>query len=308
MNNCSEKSCKTQLIIICGPTASGKTALAVELAKKLNSKVISADSLYVYKGLDVGTAKPTNEELCGIEHYMIDICDTCDTFSVGDYKEIAKPILQNLMLENIIPIVCGGTGFYINSLIYNLSYGESKANLQTRELYMKLAEEKGNLEVYKILQQKDPETALKLHHNDLKRVVRALEILDSGKKKSDINDDMKPIYNYKAFCIDYPREILYERINKRVDVMFENGLVDEVKSLINSGYDRSFQCMQGIGYKEVLDYLDGLFDLEKCKELIKLNTRHYAKRQITFFKKLPNLVYLKPDKIENLVDRIIEQI
>ena len=142
MDYCSEKSCNTQLIIICGPTASGKTALSVELAKRLNSKVISADSLYVYKGLDVGTAKPTNEELCGIEHYMIDICDTCDTFSVGDYKEIAKPVLENLMKENIIPIVCGGTGFYINSILYDFSYGNAGSNLIAREKYFNLAKER----------------------------------------------------------------------------------------------------------------------------------------------------------------------
>lgn len=297
-----------KILIICGPTASSKSALAVKCAKLLNTEVISADSMNVYKGLDVGTAKPTMEERLGIVHHLIDVVEPTKTFSVGDYKDLALPIVYNLLENKKIPIVCGGTGFYINSLLYDLSYGNSTSNLPVRDKYFKLAEEKGNDFVYNILIQKDPETAQKLHKNDLKRVVRALEIFESGIKKSDIKDDLTPRFDYDAYSIDYPTDILYDRINKRVDIMFENGLVDEVKRLINSGISKDDQCMQGIGYKEIIPYLNGETSLEEALNLIKLNTRHYAKRQKTFFRKLPNLNYLQPNDLDLLAKRIIDKL
>ncbi len=299
-----KNSVKPQIIIICGPTASGKTALAVQVAKALNSEVISADSLYIYKGLDVGTAKPSIEEMQGVKHHLIDVVDATATFTVSDYKEMAEPIINDLLNQGKIPVICGGTGFYINSLIYDLSYGKGKDNAEAREKYKKLAEEHGNEYVFNILKTVDEESAKKLHPNDLKRVIRALEIYENGCKKSEIVDDFIPKYDYKAFSFDYERETLYQRIEKRVDIMFESGLVNEIEDLLKKGINRTHQCMQAIGYKEVLDYFDGLCSLEQAKDAIKLNTRHYAKRQITYFKKLPNLIKLNPNE-ENIIENIL---
>ncbi len=279
-------SIDNKIIIICGPTASGKTALAVECAKLLNSEVISADSMYIYKGLNIGTAKPTIEEMQGVKHHVIDVVEPNETFTVSDYKNVAKPIIDNLISKNKIPIICGGTGFYINSILYDLSYGNGQGNPEIRERYKSLAIEHGNQYVYEILKSYDPETAKKLHFNDLKRVIRAIEIYESGIKKSDICDELKPNYNYSAYSVDYDRETLYDRINKRVDLMINQGLIDEIKALLDSGISKDNQCMQAIGYKEILDFLCGNCKLSQAIETIKLNTRHYAKRQITFFKKL----------------------
>ena len=303
-----ENNIKPKIIIICGPTASGKTALAVELAKKLNTEVVSADSMYIYKGLDIGTAKPNEIEMDGVKHHVIDVATPFDKFTVSDYKALAEPVIKDLLNSNKIPIICGGTGFYTNSILYDLSYGHGNDNPEVREKYKKLAQENGNLYVYNILKEVDPESAEKLHFNDLKRVIRALEIYESGHKKSQLNDDFTPKYDYKAYTINYPRDILYERINKRVDIMLKNGLIEEIKSLLSNGVTRDLQCMQGIGYKEVLEYLDGNCSIEECAELIKLNTRHYAKRQVTFFKRLDNLTYLEPDTTENLVSKIINDL
>ncbi len=302
-----KNSLKNKIIIICGPTASGKTALAVEVAKLLNSEVISADSMYIYKDLQVGTAKPTISEMQGVKHHLIDIITPFDSFSVSDYKQCAQPILQDLISKNKIPVICGGTGFYINSLLYDLSYGNSQANLVAREKYNQLANEHGNEYVYDILKKVDPSTAEKLHYNDLKRVIRALEIYENGCKKSDICDNIVAKYDYRAFSIDHPRQALYERINARVDAMVNDGLIDEIKTLISKGVNKEHQCMQAIGYKEFFDYFEGITSLDQTIELIKLNTRHYAKRQITFFKKL-NATLLPPSDIKHLAKTIVEGI
>jgi len=299
---------KNKIIIICGPTASSKTALSVELAKLLDTEIISADSMNVYRGLDVGTAKPNEEEKQGIRHHLIDVVTPEKTFSVGDYRELALPIVERLQAKGKIPIICGGTGFYINSILYDFSYGNTTANLDAREKYMKMAKEHGNSAVYEVLKAVDSKTAEKLHENDLKRVVRALEIYESGALKSEIVDDLTPKYNYDAFCIDFDRETLYNRINLRVDLMVKNGLIDEVRRLIDCGITREHQCMQGIGYKEIASYLLNEIDLQTAIEQVKQNTRRYAKRQITFFKKLPNLTYLKPDNPCELAQKIYKTV
>ncbi len=221
------------LIIVCGPTASGKTALSIEIAKLLNTEIIYADSMDIYKGLDIGTAKPTNDEMAGIKHHLIDVVEPTENFTVFDYRNKAKPIIDNLINNGKIPVICGGTGFYINSILYNLSYGQGTGDLKVREKYKNLAEKHGNEYVYNILKEVDPISAEKLHFNDLKRVIRALEIYESGVKKSDIIDDKTPNYNYIAIYVDFDRQELYERINKRVDLMFENGLLDEIKELLS---------------------------------------------------------------------------
>ncbi len=296
-------------VIICGATASGKTELAVALALKTGGEVISADSMTVYKELNVGTAKPDKTELRGVEYHLLDAASPFDNFSVGDYKELAEPILERILDEGKTPIVCGGTGFYVNSLIFDYSYGKAPANLEARKKYIDLADENGNAYVYDILKKVDPLSANKIHENDLKRVVRALEIYESGIPKSSICDEKKPKRDYAAFSIDFPREILYERINRRVDEMIKNGLVNEVQSLIDIGVTNKNQCMQGIGYKEIYSYLTGNISLEEAVEQIKLNTRRYAKRQITFFKnQLPGVINLPPVSAEENAEFIIDKL
>ncbi len=303
-----QKNCLDKVIVVCGPTASGKSSLAIEIAKLLNSEVICADALTVYRNLDIGTAKVTEDEKQGIVHHLIDVVEPNKSFSVGDYKDIATPILNDIINRGKTPVICGGTGFYINSLLFDLSYGNSIANLESREKYFNLAKEHGNQYVYDILKDKDPESAKKLHFNDLKRVVRALEIFDSGFIKSEIKDNLTPKYQVYCYSFDFPREKLYDRINERVDQMIENGLVEEVKSLINAGINSENQCLQAIGYKEIYSYLIGQINLEEAIDKIKLNTRHYAKRQITFFKKMPNIEYLQPEDPKILAKRIVEKI
>lgn len=294
-----------KLLIICGATATGKTKLAIDCARKLNTEIISADSQLIYKGLNIGTAKPTEKEMNGIVHHMIDIVEPDCNFSVSDYSRMAEPILKRLLNENKIPVVCGGTGFYINSLIYDLSYGHVAASRTIREKYNTLLLDKGKEYLYKLLLEVDPLTANKLHLNDTKRVIRALEIYEaSGRKKSEISDRQLPKYEYLAIAVDYPREELYERINLRVDEMFDKGLIEEVMRLIDNGITSENQCMQAIGYKEVLECVKNGKKESTMRDIIKQNTRHYAKRQITFFKKLEGIIWLKP--AEANADNILE--
>ena len=287
----------SKVVIICGATASGKTALSIACAKAFNGEIISADSLLVYKGLDIGTAKPTLAEREGIPHHLIDVVDPKENFCVSDYEAMALPIVEKLLSEGKTPIICGGTGFYINSLLYKSQFGNVGANEEIREYYEKLAVEHGKEYVYAILQEKDPESAQKLHYNDLKRVIRALEIFDvTGKPKSAQQDLPIPRFDFCSFAIDYPRNVLNERIDKRVDIMFECGLLEEVQNLIDIGITEDMQCMQGIGYKEVAEGLRIGATVDEIKDLIKINTRHYAKRQKTFFKRMQNHVFLTPDR------------
>lgn len=294
-----------KILIVCGPTASGKTALAVSLAKALASEVVSADSMYIYKGFDIGTAKPSEKEMEGVKHHMIDVVESGGEFSVSDYKALARPKVDEILSKGKIPVVCGGTGFYINALLYDYSYGNAAKNEAVRAKYEKILAEYGNDRLYALLAAADPETAEKLHRNDVRRVIRALEIYEtSGKAKSQYNDGKTPRYDYVAVCYDRPREELYRRINERVDLMFLNGLKDEVQKLCGL-VGRNCQAMQGIGYKETLSLLDGTATLEETKELIKQNSRRYAKRQITFFKRLAGLQYLQAENIRADTQKVL---
>jgi len=294
-----------QITVICGATATGKTKLAVDLALKLNTEIISADSQLVYKGLDIGTAKPTASERSGVIHHMIDVIEPDKNFSVGDYAAEALPILNNLINEGKIPVICGGTGFYINSLLFDFGYGNTAADEGVREKYAAFFEAYGKEALFEKLKQADPESAERLHPNDVKRVIRALEIFEvSGKRKSEQNDGMVPRYDYLAVAVDFERGELYDRINKRVDKMFEDGLLEEVENLLSCGIDENCQSMQAIGYKEVLQCLKSGDNHSTMRDIIKQNTRHYAKRQITFFKKFPNIVWLKPQ--DATADKILE--
>lgn len=294
-----------RILIICGATATGKTGLAVECALKLNSEVISADSQLVYKGLNIGTAKPTNEEMRGVKHNLIDVVEPNRNFSVCDYSERALPVIDSLISKNKIPVICGGTGFYINSVLYDMGYGNTAANLEIREKYKNFLIRFGKDALYEKLREVDPETCQKLHVNDTKRIIRALEIFEtSGNKKSMQKDRLDSRYKYTAIAIDYPREELYKRIAERVDKMFADGLIDEVKHLLNLGINEEMQCMQAIGYKEVVFGLKNGDLNSTMRDIIVKNTRHYAKRQITFFKKLPGLIWLKPE--EATADNVLE--
>lgn len=287
----------SKVLVICGATASGKTALSVACAKAFNGEIISADSMLVYKGLDIGTAKPSIEERDGVVHHMIDVVSPKESFSVSDYEDMALPIVENLLAQGNMPIICGGTGFYINALLYKSQFGNVGANEEIRAKYESLAQQYGNEYVHAILREKDPESAEKLHPNDLKRVIRALEIYDiTGSAKSAQQDKPIPRFDFVAVSIDYPRDLLYERINLRVDEMLKNGLLNEVQGLLLDGVTEDMQCMQGIGYKEVAEGIRIGASEEEIKELIKKNTRNYAKRQKTFFKRMQNHTYLAPDK------------
>ncbi len=286
----------SKVLVICGATASGKTSLSVQCAHAFDGEIISADSMLVYRGMDIGTAKPTMEERQGIPHHMIDIVSPKQPFSVSDYEKQALPIVERLLAAGKTPIVCGGTGFYVNSLLYKKQFGNVGANQDIRDKYELLAEEHGKEYVHDILREKDPESAEKLHYNDLKRVIRALEIIEiTGKAKSQQDDTLTPRFEFVSVSIEYPREVLYQRINQRVEAMFERGLMDEVKTLLSDGVTEEMQSMQGIGYKEVAEGLRIGATVNEIKELIKKNTRNYAKRQQTFFKRMENHVYLSPD-------------
>lgn len=294
-----------KLLIICGATASGKSSLAVECAKKLNTDVISADSQLVYRGLNIGTAKPTVEEMCGVKHHLIDVVEPTYSFSVSDYEDMALPIVGDMISKEKTPILCGGTGFYVNSVLYDMTYGEAKADEEIRNKYLQILNEKGKEYLFDILKSVDEKTASVLHVNDVKRVIRALEIFEiTGKKKSEQTYEKKPRYNYLAVAIDFPREQLYARIDSRVDEMFRLGLVDEVKGLLASGLNENCQSLQAIGYKEVVECLKNNDNESTMRDIIKLNTRHYAKRQITFFKKLEGIVWLNPKDAN--ADKIVE--
>lgn len=296
-------------IIILGATATGKTDISIRLAKKLNTEIINADSMYIYKNLNIGTAKPTEEEMAGVTHHLISIVDECDTFNVSEYREMAKNKINEFRERGLMPIVVGGTGFYIDSLIKDYSYGETGSNKQLREQLQGELDKYGKEYLFDKLKSLDPISAEKLHPNDTVRVIRAIEIaLSSSTNKSGIvNLEKKVLDNPLIIGLNMDRELLYSRINQRVDIMLNNGLLDEVKGLYNRGFTPdNNQCMKGIGYKEITEYLDGNYDLDTAIEKIKQHTRNYAKRQITWFKRNQDIIWFDPSITSK--DEIINEI
>lgn len=298
------------VLVVCGATASGKTAFAVRMAQRLKSEVVSADCMLVYKGLNIGTAKPSEEERGGIVHHLMDVADPSESFSVSDYERLALPVCERLLGQGKVPVVCGGTGFYIQALLFARRQGGVGADPVLREKYERLAREQGKEALHDLLASVDADSAEKLHPNDVRRVVRALEIYElTGRKKSEQDDGFVPRFPYLAVAFDFPREELYARADARVDEMLAAGLVDEVHMLSERVKEGS-QCLQGIGYKEVVEYLNGNCSYSTMRDVIKQNTRNYAKRQITFFKKLPGIVWLDPNaddnekKVEEMLCRI----
>ena len=287
-----------KLIIIAGPTAVGKTDLSISLAQSLNTEIISADSVQIYKGLDIGSAKPTPEEMQGIPHHMMDFIPPEMAFSVSDYVKLAKAEIARLHALDKIPVVVGGTGLYINGLIYDMTFGETHSDEVFREQMEQVYRDLGAEALHERLNQCDPEAARRIHPNNVKRVIRALEIVHvTGKPMGDFAIDLMPTQDYDVILVvlTRDRETLYDRINRRVLLMFELGLLDEVKKLKNLGLDDSYQSMQGIGYKEVLAYLNGLITYETLVDEIQKGSRHYAKRQLTWFKRYSNSIVINLD-------------
>lgn len=297
---------KPKVIMIVGPTASGKTAISIELAKKINGEVISCDSIQIYKDMNIGSAKPTHEEMQGIKHYMIDIISPTERFSVADYKKSAEMAIEEVLAKGKVPIVVGGTGLYANSLIYGIEYANIEFDEEYRNRLLKLANtQKGLNDLYIKAKKIDEKAMEKISHNDVKRIVRILEIYHAtGKTKTEQEEESRKNevkYDYKIFGINMDRSRLYERINKRVDIMINKGLVQEVESLIEK-YQKFPTAMQAIGYKEIVEFLENKTTKEEAIEKIKQESRRYAKRQITWFKRINNLVWL--DGLENIQNNI----
>ncbi|MDD3646094.1 MAG: tRNA (adenosine(37)-N6)-dimethylallyltransferase MiaA [Candidatus Gracilibacteria bacterium] len=286
-----KKSDKQKIIIIYGPTAAGKTAMSIDIAKELNTEIISTDSRQIFKYMDVGTAKIKKEEMQGVKHHMIDIVEPDYTFSVGEYKAEAEKIINKLHESGKIPVLVGGTGLYIDSLIYDFDIPKVPADLGLRGELEIEAKEMGNEHLYNKLVELDPEYAKELHPNNVQYVIRALEVkMLTGKSKADFRK--KKVLKYETLFltpyVDDNRQELYNRINMRVDMMFEQGLLQEFKKLIDMGYSKETFAMKSIGYEELFDYIEGKTSLEETKELIKKNTRNYAKRQLTWFRRYDN--------------------
>jgi tRNA dimethylallyltransferase len=292
------------LIVIVGPTAVGKTALSIMLAKRCNGEIISADSMQIYKGMDIGTAKIKPEEMEGVPHYMINVVSPNSDFSVSDFKQIAYQHIDDICKSGHLPIVVGGTGLYINSLVYRLDFTESQSDFALREKYNNEAEEQGNEYIYEKLRKIDPLSAERLNINDRKRIIRALEIYETtGEPMSNSynnfreeNDDFNLIY----IGLTMDRALLYERINERIDKMLSDGLVEEVKSLIASGCRKDSAAMKAIGYKEVISFLEGKIGYEEMVEELKKNSRRFAKRQMTWFRRDDRINWFEVDKYESM--------
>lgn len=286
---------KRPFIVLTGPTAVGKTALSIALAKAVNGAVISADSMQVYKHMDIGSAKIMPEEMDGVPHYLIDEFEPEEEFHVARFVERAKECLQEIYQNGQIPIIVGGTGFYIQALLYDIDFSKQDANTEYRSKLEAIAKEKGAEYLHNLLREVDAASAESIHANNIKRVIRALEYHHlTGQKISEHNEterQKESPYNFAYFVLTDERAKLYERIDKRVDIMIERGLVEEVKKLKEMGYHREMVSMQGLGYKEVLDYLDGKITLDEAIYIIKRETRHFAKRQLTWFRREKDVIW-----------------
>lgn len=300
MNNSREEDVlKPNIYVIGGPTASGKSKLAVELAKRINGEIISADSMQIYKDMNIGTAKLTKEEMQGIKHHLLDFVSPEERYSVANFKTDAKIKIEEILKKGKTPIIVGGTGLYIDSMIYGIEFQDEKIDKEYREELNELAEKEGLERLYEEARKIDPEAMKKISINDKKRIIRVLEIYHkTGKTKTEVEKESRKNeikYNYKMFAITMNREKLYERIEKRVDQMIEQGLIEEVQSILNK-YHKFPTAMQGLGYKEVVEYLENKLTKEEMIEKIKKKTRHYAKRQLTWFKKNKETIWLDGEK------------
>lgn len=299
------------LFILAGPTAVGKTDISIKLAKRLDGEIISADSMQIYKYMDIGSAKVTKEEMDGVPHHMIDIVEPDQSFNVSEYKKLAEEKIEEVASRNRLPMIVGGTGLYINSLICSYDFTEAGTDQEYREYLLGLAESKGKEYVHEMLRGVDYGSYERLYPNDLKRVIRALEVYRlTGVTITEYNARRQEYicpYNLEYYVLTMDRAQLYSRINLRVDLMMRNGLIEEVESLKKKGYNSDMQSMKGIGYKEILYYLEGKITLEDAVELIKKGSRNYAKRQLTWFRKDPRVRWINKDDFGS-DDEIVEHI
>lgn len=300
---------KKPFIVLTGPTAVGKTALSIALAKAVNGSIISADSMQVYKHMDIGSAKIMPDEMNGVKHYLIDEFEPDEEFHVARFTERAKECLEEIYADGKIPILVGGTGFYIQAVLYDIDFSKQDADGEYRSELEALAQKKGADYLHDMLKEVDPESAEVIHANNIKRVIRALEFYHlTGTKISEHNETERKKespYNFAYFVLTDDRAKLYERIDKRVDIMLEKGLVDEVKKLKEMGYHREMVSMQGLGYKEILDYLDGKLTLEEAVYIIKRETRHFAKRQLTWFRRESDVIWFAKQEYQHSEEAIL---
>lgn len=306
---------KKPLLILTGPTAVGKTALSIQLAKAVGGEIVSADSMQVYRHMDIGSAKVTEKEMEGIPHYLIDVLDPQDDFNVATFQTLARQAMDEIYSHRNIPIITGGTGFYIQALLYDIDFKENNEKNPIRKELEQLAKELGNKApgaLYEKLSRIDPEAARQIHANNIKRVIRAIEYFEqTGEKISEHNEEMhqkESPYNFLYYVLTRDRKTLYERIDKRVDIMIANGLVKEIEKLKAMGCHRGQTSMQGLGYKEILDYLDGSCTLDEAVYILKRDTRHFAKRQLTWFRRERDVRWLDLDRYQGNTDLILKDI
>lgn len=289
---------KRPIVVLTGPTAVGKTELSIQLAKAINGEIISADSMQVYKKMDIGTAKIRPEEMMGVKHYLIDEFEPDEEFNVMKFKEYTDKYMNEIYEKGKIPILVGGTGFYIQAVLKDVEFKEEESSDIRKELE-EFANVHGPQALHERLAQIDPKSAEVIHQNNVRRVIRAIEFYEqTGMKFSEHNENEKQKqspFNYVYFVLNQDRKILYDRIEKRIDIMMKDGLVEEVKSLISQGYGRDLVSMQGLGYKEIVAYLEGKITLEEAVYILKRDTRHFAKRQITWFKRETDVTWLDKD-------------
>ena len=280
---------KQKLIVVAGPTASGKTRLAIDIAKSVNGEIVNADSMQIYKYMNIGSAKPTLEEQSEAKHHLIDFLEPDEEFSVADYTELAHKVIAEIASRGKIPIMCGGTGLYINSVVNDITFGEIETDYKLREELNELAKQHGSQYLLDILKEFDPVSAQRLHPGNLRRIVRAIEFYRTTgipiSEHQEMTKQKESRYEPLMLCVKWDREVLYDRINKRVDIMMNDGLLDEVKQLMEMGYTKELNSMKGIGYKEIIDYFEGTMSLEDTVNLIKQSSRRYAKRQLTWFRR-----------------------
>ena len=301
---------KKPLIILAGPTAVGKTETSIGLAKAVSGEIISADSMQVYRHMDIGSAKIKLEEMQGIPHYLIDELDPQEEFNVVLFQKLAKKYMNEIYAKGKIPILVGGTGFYIQSVLYDIDFTDNDADNSYRLELEELAKEKGAEFLHEMLRKVDEKSAEEIHANNVKRVIRALEYFkQTGNPISKHNEEerqKKSPYNFAYFVLNDERSTVYNRINRRVDIMFEQGLVAEVEHLIEMGCKREMVAMQGLGYKEVIDYLDGKYTLPEATELIQKETRHFAKRQLTWFRREEDVIWVNKNELEHSNEKILQ--
>lgn len=303
---------KKPFVVLAGPTAVGKTELSISLAKKLDAEIISADSMQVYRQMNIGSAKITREEMQGVPHHLVDVLEPDEEFHVVRFQEMAKKAMEEIYARGRLPLLVGGTGFYIQALLYDIDFQEAGENEEIRSSLLKEAREKGNQVLHDRLRQVDEASALAIHPNNVKRVIRALEFyLTTGRQISRHNAEQKKRqspYDFRYIVLHARREELYRRIDLRVDRMVEAGLVEEVRGLRDQGYTKEMVSMQGLGYKEILDYLEGNSSLSEAVYRIKRDTRHFAKRQLTWFRREPDVIWVDKTELGYREDAVLEQV